>query len=176
MNNDDDKIDIKFNNNAQTNVEVDNSNNQTNERKKPTAGRIIASIVVALVGFLVSYFFVFKKENGTLVCTAKADGYDVEFTIKIENKRYSSGKVRYTYYLNDIAKLYNMSIDELDLNNVCSRVTQTIDFTFSYNNCKEKRKGDLYYVDVDLDYYSYKEIGEVKEIKDSLEKEGYTCK
>ena len=173
---DDDIIKVKFNNKKNNTINSTSANNKKNN-KKASAWKIISAVMAALIGFAIAYYFSYGSENSTLVCARSGQNSDEEYTLKFKNERYSSSKVKFTYYLEDIAKMNNMGVDDLNLGNSCTSLNNYDNKNINYTNCKEEKKNNKYYVYADVEFVLFKNLnGDIKEYKKGLEQGGFSCK
>ncbi len=185
----------KFNNSSDTGTnfnfetnddnEVKNNYNSepvTDNKETKKGGKIkaiISSVLVVLIGGVVTYFLTNGSENGTLVCSRDNNGIKEEFTINIKNGKYESGKIKDSLDLAALAKQYGIDINDIDTSQIeiCSSVTSQSSSLYTYKNCKEKVENNILIAEVDMEINMYdKSIGSIKELKKEIEKDNYTCK
>jgi hypothetical protein len=177
-------------NNNQTNDSLDNkdantnyssmpTNNVTDEKKKEGKKRkifaFVSTVIVALAGYGVNYYFDYRKENGTIVCTGELSGVNEEITFTIKYGHFSSGKFKASLDLRQLASSYGVTLDEIDTNEIKICDTMTGSGKLSFKNCKEGIKGNILEAEMDIAYDITQKLNVNSEIK-GFEKEGLTCK
>ncbi|MBO7080269.1 MAG: hypothetical protein J6W64_10840 [Bacilli bacterium] len=146
-----------------------------NGGKKGKLAAFISAVIVALAGFGVNYYFDYRKENGTIVCSGELDGVNEEITFTIKYGHFSSGTLKESLDLKALANAYGVSIDDIDTSaiKICDTMTGSGKITF--RNCKEGVKGNILEAEADISYDITEKLNVNNEIK-GFEKEGLTCK
>ena len=197
INNKEDIINIKSNNNEENQVQLDNNldddkinikmnntNNTANIQDKSKDGksnlvRIISAVLVVLIGAGVSWFLTHRKNNWSIVCTKSESGIEQEFTIDIKDGTYYNGTIKQVVDMEEMAKQYGANIDDIDLTDVkmCDTVKSQSTVLYTYKNCREEVDGKKINVYVDLDInMGNKKVGSIEEAKKEFEQGGYSCK
>lgn len=176
----DNQTDDTFNNtDVNTNYSFMPTNNVTDEKKKEgKKGKLMAfvsAVIVALVGFGVNYYFDYRKENGTIVCTGELNGVNEEITFTIKYGHFSNGKFKASLDLRQLANSYGVRLDDIDTNEIKMCDTMTGSGKLSFKNCKEGIKGNILEAEMDIVYDVTQKLNVNSEIK-GFEKEGLTCK
>ena len=157
-----------------------NSDNYTQEKSgKSKIGKIIPAILLILIGAAVSYYFIFKKDNWTIVCTKSEQGISQEFTVEIKNSEYHSGKIKQTIDMEALAKQYGANLSDIDLSklDMCDAVKSENTYMYKYNNCRQEINGSKITIYVDLDInMTNKHVDGIDDAKKTMQKDGYTCK
>lgn len=176
----DNHTDDTFNNtDVNTNYSSMPTNNVTDEKKKEgKKGKFMAfvsAVIVALVGFGVNYYFDYRKENGTIVCTGELSGVNEEITFTIKYGHFSNGKFKASLDLRQLANSYGVRLDDIDTNEIKMCDTMTGSGKLSFRNCKEGVKGNILEAEMDIVYDVTQKLNVNSKIK-GFEKEGLTCK
>ena len=185
----------KFNNSSDTGANFNFSDNEVKEdnfkpvntepkeevkdtKKGGKLKAIISSVLVVLIGSAITWYFTSGKENGTIVCTKDNNGIKEEYTIVIENGKYSKGYIKDTMDLAALASQYGINVNDIDTSQIeiCSSVTSQNSSIYSYKNCKEKVENNILIAEVEMQInVTDKSVGSVKEMKKAMEEEGLTC-
>lgn len=120
-----------------------------------------------------------NEKNKTLTCTMSQSGVDVEMVVDFKGDTVNDIKFSYDMNLSSYSDTQIEAIGEQDF---CSRVKLAMStLKDAFGNCKQEIKSKHLRVSASLDPDKLKDAGfskdsSPKEAKESLEKQGYTCK
>ena len=166
-----------MNNNYNNMNNMNNMNNQGNYVPY-TASRnnklgIIIGIVLVLAIIGVAVYFIFGRSK-TLKCTGKVSGVNMEVSFPVKGGKVSSGKMKVSVDLAELAKQYGVNLEDIDPNNVnlCDGYGQNSS-TITVVSCKDSYSNNIATAEVEIKSKVGSE--EVDEAKRDMEDDGLTC-
>ena len=132
---------------------------------------IIGVAVLAVVAVVV--FLLLRSGGKTLKCSGEVSGAQMEMTFPVKNDKVSSGTMTVSMDLNEMAKEYGASVDDIDPDDIkiCDQFKSNA--YLKVKSCNDSYKNGILSAKIDIEFSS---SGDVEQGKKAMEAQGLTCK